>query len=173
MTVIKNNLIAFAIHICICFVLMLPVGFVMEIGFSSIILVWISVGACIFVAISLYLWAGRKYLSNTNGVMTNIASVLAIAIIIFVVTYAAFDSGWERLLRIPFYPLGGLLLYILDKPYNTFGGEEWKNVFLLMSIFPSITLWIGMVSDRAKILMDKAWGFLRVFKGKNHLCGRE
>jgi len=150
MLTIKNNLIAIVIHICVCFILLLPVGYVMEMGFSRITLVWISIGVCTFIAILLYLWAGGKYLSTAHSQMTNILSVLMIGIIILVVTYTAFDSGFERFLRLPFYPLGSTLLYFFDMSYNTIGGEERKNVFLLMSFFPSLTMWIGMVRCKTK-----------------------
>jgi len=55
-----------------------------------------------------------------------------------VITFVAFDGIAERLLRIPYYPLGGTVSHFLQIKEN--------YVFLIMSLLPSLIMWIGMMS---------------------------
>ena len=156
---ITNNLIAVAIHVCICLVLIIPLGLLIGPGHLwsestlELLPLWhiakrlIAIGIYTAVAIILYFWAGRKFLTNTDNMLTSILSVIALTIVIILATFAAEGSFGNRLryhllamLTIPIGPIGATVAHFLriDNLYS----------YLIMSIMPSLAMWVGMVTKR-------------------------
>ena len=142
---ITNNLIVIVVHICMCFVFFLPLSYIWGFGvwfddrspeLMDVIINLLVIGICITTILFLYFWAGKKFLSNTQHTPTNIFSVIVLSIIIFTITFIAYDSIWERILRLPFYPLGETISYFFQ--------IEGKYCYSLLSFLPSLTMLAGM-----------------------------
>ena len=150
--IVKNNLIAIAIHICICLVFFIPVGYiwwwgdvwfdlVWDWGLMSVIFNWLAIGIFTIVSLFLYLGLGRKFLCRTNNMKTNIFSVIVLVIILAVAVLIAYDSNiWQPLLKLPFYPLGETISYFLQ--------IKKQFVFLILSFLPSLMMLAGMMTKR-------------------------
>ena len=146
---ITNNLITIAIHVCMCIIFLYPVGIVIDVGFNNMKFTWLALSICIIAVLFLYFWAGWKFLSSTNNAFLDVCSVILIANIVLAVTFIAYNSILERILRIPFYPIGSIIAYILKMSYETAKGEEWKSIYLSMSILPSLTMLIAIIIKRS------------------------
>jgi len=81
LVLVKNNLIAIAIHVCICFFFIYPILFLGSIGNFGLFM-WIVMGVFIMTAFYLYFWTGKKLLSNTHDALTNVYSVIGLVIIL-------------------------------------------------------------------------------------------
>jgi hypothetical protein len=134
---LKNNLIAVAIHVGICLVSLL---FFSTIGI--LIFMFLSMLATVIftiLAFYLYLRVGKRFLSDTNNVLTNTLSVTALATILVVATSISGPEG--IIVNYSFAPLGGTL-YIFDPVVK-------KEVsILVMAILPSLAMWIGVTTKR-------------------------
>jgi hypothetical protein len=93
------------------------------------------------VVLFLYFLAGKKFMSSVDNMLTNIFSVTVLFMVLAIVTLIAFNGIAERLLRIPYYPLGGTIAH--------FFRIEEKYAFLTMSLLPSLIMWIGMITKRS------------------------
>jgi hypothetical protein len=111
-----------------------------EEGLKNVIYNWLAIVIYTLAILFLYFCIGRRFLCNTHSVLTNALSVTVLFIIIIVSTSVAYESFFERLFRVPVYPLGGTIFYFFQ--------IKEKYVFLVMSILPSITMWVGMVTKR-------------------------
>jgi len=141
---LKNNLIAIVIHICMCFVFLYPSGFIswMSVWGSGaletkdiVIMSLIVIGYTIIIFL-VYFHLGKRFLISTNNIYSNALSVAVLLIIILMITFSAYDEIAEQLIRIPFYPLGETIAFALKT------GE--KNTLLVISILPSFTMWVGL-----------------------------
>lgn len=152
-SIIKNNLIAVAIHICMCIILILPIGFIWFYGvwgnnmeLNRVIINWLLIGACTTVILFLYFWTGRKFLTNTGQSLTNVLSVIAVLILIiigvFISLYLDASNRWHIMwmLMTPISPLGETLSH--------FARIELKYADMLMSILLPLAMWIGMITKR-------------------------
>jgi len=149
-TLLANNLFAILVHICMCVILFLPIGYIWGLGvwdnsrnmaLKDFVYNCLAIGICTIVTLSLYFLAGRKFLSNVNNVPTHFLSVLAIGIIIAVAALTVYKSGsfWVLLVT-PIYPISETISY--------FFRIELKYAYLLMSLLPSLTMWAGMITKR-------------------------
>ena len=143
--IVKNNLIAIAIHACICLVFIIPIGYIWRWdgvwhgtwSSMSVIFNWLAIGVYTFIALLLYFGSGKQFLCNTYNMQKNVFSVMALVII--VVILFTYDSGmWP--LKLPFYPIAETISYFLQ--------IEEKYAFLIMSILPSLTMLAGMMTKR-------------------------
>ncbi|MCL2800703.1 MAG: hypothetical protein FWD28_02975 [Treponema sp.] len=142
--IIKNNIIAIFVHVCVCIVFLYPVNFMWwgsvwgneKLDIRVIIINSIFILVYTIIIFSLYFFAGKIFLRGTNNIFKNIASVIVLFIILLVITLTKYDEVIERLLRIPYYPLGGTI--------SSFLHIKEKYGYLIMSIFPSFIMWMGI-----------------------------
>ena len=145
----KNNLIAITVHFCLCVILLYPVNFmwwgsvwvdrkieIKEMAINGLIIAFYTI-----IVLFLYFLSGKKFLSSTNNMSSNAFSVTVLFIILAIITLIAFDGTAERLLRIPYYPLGGTIAYFFQ--------IKEKYAYLIMSVLPSLIMWIGMITKRS------------------------
>ena len=128
--IIKNNLIAIAIHLGMCLFFLFPILLLDAIGSWALFLL----APIVFY---LYFWAGKKYLNNTHNTFTNIFSVMLLAIVLAVTTYAL-----EGLTALPFYSLFLMISFIFQMPYDA---AEGLYVCLLLVPFLSLTMLVGLL----------------------------
>ena len=88
-----------------------------------------------FFAVFLYLLIGKKLILNTHNVLLNIFSLLVLVVIIFFVTLIAYNSVLEKIIRIPFFPIGQTIAHFFN--------IKEKYIYLIFSILPSLSIWIG------------------------------
>jgi hypothetical protein len=108
---------------------------------KAIIYNWLAVGVITIVALFAYFIAGKLFLQNTQNMLTNILSTIMLAIILIVATIFRNANIWEGALNAPFYPIGATISY--------FFLIKSKFVFLIMSLLPSLAMWIGIMSKKA------------------------
>lgn len=154
--IIKNNLVVIAIHIVTCLALLYPVGFTFlgqvqynvrpdffsSRGFEIRLLL---IGVITIVVLALYFLIGRKLLIDTNNQQANIFSVLPLAILIAATIFIAYNNLLDRLavlgiLVIPIIPISETASHFLR--------IESKYMYMIMSILPSLALWMGMTTKR-------------------------
>jgi hypothetical protein len=138
--IVKNNLIAIAIHALISFILVFSL-FLIKISTLEIL------GFSTLIVFFLYFWAGRRFLSNTNNVLTNMLSVTAPAIILIILIVLYCIDIW----------------YLIDTMgfFNPFGLSIWLSIYLMRipipndwitvpvwAISPSLAMWIGVTTKR-------------------------
>jgi len=164
--IIKNNLIALTIHIGICVVFFFP-GVFLGLVFWGESWTLFNMFLCCLVGIYtlfvlvLYLWAGKKFLSNTHNTLTNVLSVIAL-VIIFVIdsVYIWNDSHiWNDLLswycfmaNAPFYPLLTTVSFILQIPY---GAAEGIYIYLILAPLPSLLMLAGLTVKQRRDKLNK------------------
>ena len=143
---LKNNLIAIVAYVSMCIIL-IPLNFVWHLGIwwgkmemRSIISGTVTVSIHTIVSLCLCLWVGRKFLINTYNMLTNIFSVGAIAIIPVVVILAFYKNPLAGVLVNPIYPISETISYFLN--------IDLKHSYLLVSLLPSLTMWLGMITKR-------------------------
>ena len=147
---IKNNLIAIAIHACICCILFFPIQYMWWGGvwfdrmwndeFKYIIYRCLAIGICTIVALVAYFFAGRHFLQNTGNMQANIFSVLALVGILIIAILLKYAGIWYGILNTPFYPIGATISYFLR--------IEENHVFLAMTVLPSLIMWLGLMSKK-------------------------
>jgi len=101
----------------------------------------LSAGVYATVVFTLYFVAGRLFLYNTHNMLISALSIMALFIIIMATTLVAYDSMFERLLRAPFYLVGGII--------SRFFQIKEKHVYLAMSALPSLVMFMGMMTKRS------------------------
>ena len=143
MLLIKNNLIAITIHICLSIIMFFPFLYVYNGAVTdNIILGWLKLVIYTAIPLFVYIWAGKKFLTDTHNPLINFFSVMAIAIIIVIATYL-----WEIIVNLPFFFVGAFISSIvLDIPG---GSAEEKYIFYIISLFPSLSMWIGLRFKRS------------------------
>ena len=155
---VKNNLIAITVYICLWPLGIFPFVFQYEddpvAGMEATVVMWI----CLTVALSLYFGAGRRFLSNTNNALTNIFSVTALAVIIILSMCLVF-FGYDKNLAVytalplPFMvflvyailPLTLIAFVIFHPGYDSVELVLW----LAMAILPSLAMWTGIITKRS------------------------
>jgi len=140
---LKNNLIAIFIHICICFILLLP--FIVIYNGTTGKFVFLTSGVFTIIAFFLYYWSGMKFLSNTHSILANIFSVILLFVIVLVALLVAYDTQWERIIRLPFTLFGWIVSHFIGIESNS---HKEKYVFMVMLIFPSLAMWLGLITKR-------------------------
>jgi hypothetical protein len=133
--IVKNNLIAIAIHIGICLFSLL--------FFSVTGIVFFMFPAPIVLTLLvfyLYFMAGKLFLNNTNNTLINIFSIMALPIIL-IVTIAPLEGAWWILANFPFATLGGL------------SGNSIPMT-IPASLLPSLALWIGIAKQANDVSFD-------------------
>ncbi|MCL1790041.1 MAG: hypothetical protein FWG40_01570 [Peptococcaceae bacterium] len=134
---LKNNLIAIAIHLCLCVVLLYPLTFLLR---TEGVVAVLSVTAYTIFVVLVYFISGKTILSNAGNSLIDILSVIVLAMLIIVITFTLYDSALEYIIRVPFYPIGVTISYFLH--------TKEMYVYLVMSLLPSLIMWIGLSSRR-------------------------
>jgi len=144
-TLITNNLIAIAIHICLCFVLFYPLLFI-HTHLNGIFL-WLAMGLYTIVSFGSYSLVGGFFLRNTKNALTDIFSVIMLPFVLLITVLLVFGFHWFGLI------FGSLVLYILVIIASLFQISFEGAVCILMALspLPSLAMWIGM---RAKKYVD-------------------
>ena len=156
-SVLLNNLIALAIYICICFVVF-PLNFmwhlgiwnelVWKMGLKHVIYNWVTVSIHTLLTLFLYFWAGGKFLKKLHNIFENTLSVIFLFIIIAITTLSLYNNPdpklFEWLLLTPIFPISETLYFFLI--------IKEKYAYLIISLLPSITMWIRMTTKRPKII---------------------
>jgi len=151
--IFTNNLIAIAIYICVCIVL-LPLNvawegaiwhdLIWEWGSRGIVFNWTAILVHTIVSLFLCFWAGKKFLRNTNNIGLNAISAVFLVIIIATIIFIFFDepspSRLEGLLVVPIYPISETISYFFH--------IKLKYCYLAISLLPSIAMWLGIVSKK-------------------------
>jgi len=120
--VVKNNLIAIAVHICICLIFFIPLLFLsFEDGNNTV--GWLI---CTLIILFLYFWAGRKLLSETHSVLINVFSVIGPVIL--------------SLTPIIFLLLYGLTYGLTEGIYTDL------VIYLVLASLPSLIMLAGMMT---------------------------
>jgi hypothetical protein len=140
--VVKNNLIAIAIQIC-----------VWPFSFYSLLLLeskgwgdftWLPIMIMAILAFFLYFWTGKRFLTKTKSVLTDVFSVTVLATILIapVCIWGAKETGgW--ITNIPFALLG---MFIFDSFYKKENFGVVEAAMVVMAILPSLAMWIGIRS---------------------------
>ena len=150
--VIINNLISIAIYVCMCIVLILPIGNTWFYGMwrdnmksNEIVYNWAMIGVFTIVSLFLFFWLGRKFLNDTGNTLLSISSVIMVPILVSIASFVAFSNLDSRLgiagfLGTPIYPVSETMSYFLRM--------DLKYAYMAMSILPPLTMWIGMIGKR-------------------------
>jgi len=150
--IIKNNLIAIAIHACVCIAVLLPTGIVMgqagplwsdSVYSGSTVTQWLFIVGTTIIAIFLYFFAGRKFLANTGHLLTNALSVIAIPLLMLMVTVIGFYFPSLFILGLLFTPI-----VLISETISFFLRIELKYAYMIMSILPTLAVWLGLVAKR-------------------------
>jgi len=143
---------AIVILIFIGTALLLPTGFMFgaavwcdSMNQRDVTLNSISVG--IFTSITLFwcFWLGRKGLFNAGTVLANIFSVVSVPIIVSFAVLVLW--AWGR----PFEIFATILIASIHPSSATLSfyfGLERSSSYMLMSLLPSVALWIGVISKK-------------------------
>jgi len=153
-TLIKNNLIAIAVHICLGFALYpLLILICFGMGGHSLggdIFVWLAMGLYTIIAFCLYFLAGMSFLHNAKNTLMDVFSVVVLAIVLFAAVLLSFMYNWDSLLVgslvAPFYILGMIISYIFQIPFDDAAGA--KNIFVVLSLLPSLSIWAGLSAKK-------------------------
>ena len=141
--IVKNSIFVIVLHLFICLFFYIPLMLVWELMWGIIAFILIFVYTCIMIFI--YFFLGFKVLFFTNGMIKSLLSVVSISVLIFIITIFGYNSVFERIIRIPFYPLGSFINHLL---LNDLVCE--KHLLLIISIMPSLIMWIGLVCRKKK-----------------------
>jgi len=149
---ITNNIIAIVISIYVGFVLGYPLTICIWWATDGIFL-WLETVLYTIIAFGLYFFSGRVFLRNTENTQTDLFSVIAVTIVLFVSLYL-----WEGIIfyfpALPLYMLGVLISSIFQIPFEVghfiplFGQEHTKYVFMVLSPLPTLSMWAGMRAKR-------------------------
>ena len=148
--VLKNNLIAMSIHVCICLLLILPAGFIWFFGVwrknmtsKDFVFNWAIIGIYTSFIVLLYFFLGRQYLCNTQNILTNCLSVTLIPVVITMAILISLANLANRL-----YMLGllGTPIYPISETISYFLRIKLKYAYALMSTLPSLLLCLGMAT---------------------------
>ena len=143
-TIVINNLIAIAIHVLICLILLIPIGYTLRIGFVNEIITDLVTCFCIIIMLVLYYRAGRMYLIATENILSNVFSVVSIIILlILIVPLLNKNTNTEpyfEVLATPIAPIVELLFEIFHlKKMHIY----WGVLFI-----PSFSMWVGMMCKK-------------------------
>lgn len=136
-TLIKNNLIAIVIHICLC-LLILPSAAFMVVDPTLALLVPIP---HTLIVCGLYFLAGLLFLHSTKNMATDFISVVGLAIAIIIATFLAYADLWiwGNFLLLSFIALGiALVNHFPLAPIEV----ELINVTLLLLL--PLLMWVGL-----------------------------
>ncbi|MCL1790043.1 MAG: hypothetical protein FWG40_01580 [Peptococcaceae bacterium] len=147
--VFKNNLISIVIHLFLCALLLLPMNYLWWGGvwYDRSYEIWVTAinGFLVVIyssiAISLYYFLGKKFLISSRSIVANTLSVTVLFVILSIVILFAYDTPAERVIRIPFYPVGHTISYFLK--------VNEKLSYLITSLLPSLTMGISMITKRS------------------------
>jgi len=138
---ITNNIVAIAVHVCMCIAFIFPLLFLYGAGsWGDDILVWFTVGIYTIVALFLYFFAGKSLLGNTQNILINVFSVIGLPVILLAPMFVASDIRWESLLTMPVYPIGGAISFFFQ--------IEEKYCYLAISFLPSLAMLAGLMTKR-------------------------
>ena len=112
----------------------------MWVGISTDARGYLSAGVYVVVIFPLYFGAGRLFLHNPHNILISVLSVIALFIIIVAIIFVAYDSMFERVLRAPFYLIGGLISHVLQ--------VEQKYIFVVMAALPPFAMWGGLMTKQ-------------------------
>ena len=142
---ITNNLIAIAIHICLCFVLFYPLLFI-HTRLDGIFL-WLAMGLYTIASFGSYFLVGGFFLRSTKNARTDIFSVIALSVVLLITVFLVYGFHWFGLI------FGSMVLYILVIIASLFQISFEGAVCILMALspLPSLAMWTGM---RAKKYAD-------------------
>ena len=133
---IANNIIAIAIHICLCFVLFyLPIFIYLSL---EGVFLWLSVAFCIIVVFGSYFLAGGFFLRNTKNARTDIFSVIMLVIMLFVASFFYWFLPFGALV---FYTFGLIISSIAQIPFDV---PETVYIFIALSPLQSLAMWAGL-----------------------------
>jgi len=142
----KNNLIAIVIHICLWPLIMFPAIF-LDSDKPECVNAKIATGICLTLALVLYFGAGRRFLSNTNNVLTNAFSVTALAVILMLSIYLIYFE-YYNILILPVLPLT-LMIATFYRPEYPINDSVEFVLWLAMAILPSLAMWTGIITKRS------------------------
>ena len=141
--ILKSNLIAIIAYLCICLILLMLRYAMMFFGILESLERMIGAGIFTLAFLFLCFLAGKLFISNSHNLLISVLSLLPLYIIIAVIVYISYGNpkSYGVLLAIPIHPISEIISYFFQ--------IKIKYCYLLTSLLPSLSMWIGMLSKKA------------------------
>jgi len=138
-TVIKNNLIVVVAYVSICFIFLMLRTLMMLVGVMGASETGIGVGIFSIASMLSCFLVGRKFVEDTEDMLTTVLSLSPLALVVGIILFASAGDpqGFGGILAIPIAPVSETLSY--------FTGINRQITYMLMSILPSLAMWLGML----------------------------
>ena len=147
---LKNNLITFAVYIIVYMISFFHISYMTAIGIGNEITKGVVSVVFVIIPFILFFCSGKKFLFVTHDTLCNCLSVILLAIILFIVVLISNHTSWYRF-TLPFELMVEVITDFLKIPYRT---ATEKYVYLAITVLPSLSMWLGMMSKKAWCLRN-------------------